>query len=106
MADKKESGGGFDKTTDFKWFGIGLLVFLLIWVMPTPESMLLKAKELFGDLSPEEIERKAFQYENHYCSAWLLHSFLCYKNPTHASSCFILLDGFNFFLELQSQKMA
>ena len=60
MADKKESGGGFDKTTDFKWFGIGLLVFLLIWVMPTPESMLLKAKELFGDLSPEEIERKAF----------------------------------------------
>ena len=52
MADKKESGGGFDKTTDFKWFGIGLLVFLLIWVMPTPESMLTKAEELFGDLSP------------------------------------------------------
>ena len=58
MADKKESGGGFDKTTDFKWLGIGLLVFLLIWVMPTPESMLLKAKELFGDLSPEEVESK------------------------------------------------
>ena len=48
MADKKESGGGFDKTTDFKWFGIGLLVFLLIWVMPTPESMLTKAEELFN----------------------------------------------------------
>ena len=42
MADKKESGGGFDKTTDFKWLGIGLLVFVLIWVMPTPESMLSK----------------------------------------------------------------
>jgi len=60
MADKKESGGGFDKTTDFKWFGIGLLVFLLIWVMPTPESMLTKAEELFGDLSPEQIAGKAF----------------------------------------------
>ena len=30
MSNKKESGGGFDKTTDFKWFGIGLLVFVLI----------------------------------------------------------------------------
>ena len=60
MADKKESGGGFDKTTDFKWFGIGLLVFLLIWVMPTPESMISKAEELFGDLSPEQIAGKAF----------------------------------------------
>ena len=59
MADKKESGGGFDKTTDFKWFGIGLLVFLLIWVMPTPESMISKAEELFGDLSPEQIPDKA-----------------------------------------------
>ena len=60
MADKKESGGGFDKTTDFKWFGIGLLVFVLIWVMPTPESMLSKAAEIFGDLTPEQIEGKAF----------------------------------------------
>ena len=60
MANKKESGGGFDKTTDFKWFGIGILVFILIWVMPTPESMLTKAQELFGNLSPEEIEGKAF----------------------------------------------
>lgn len=60
MADKKESGGGFDKTTDFKWLGIGLLVFVLIWVMPTPESMLSKAAEIFGDLTPEQIEGKAF----------------------------------------------
>ena len=29
MSNKKESGGGFDKTTDFKWFGIGLLVFCI-----------------------------------------------------------------------------
>ena len=56
MANKKESGGGFDKTTDFKWFGIGILVFILIWAMPTPDSMLSKANDLFGDLSPEEIE--------------------------------------------------
>ena len=47
MPNKKESGGGFDKTTDFKWFGIGLLVFVLIWAMPTPESMTSKARVLF-----------------------------------------------------------
>ena len=46
MPNKKESGGGFDKTTDFKWFGIGLLVFVLIWAMPTPESMTAKAQDL------------------------------------------------------------
>ena len=60
MSNKKESGGGFDKTTDFKWFGIGLLVFILIWVMPTPESMTAKAQELFSELSAEEISNKAF----------------------------------------------
>ena len=60
MSNKKESGGGFDKTTDFKWFGIGLLVFVLIWAMPTPESMTSKAQDLFSELSAEEISNKAF----------------------------------------------
>ena len=60
MSNKKESGGGFDKTTDFKWFGIGLLVFVLIWAMPTPESMTAKAQDLFSELSAEEISNKAF----------------------------------------------
>ena len=60
MSNEKESGGGFDKTTDFKWFGIGLLVFVLIWAMPTPESMMIKAQELFSNLSPDEIANKAF----------------------------------------------
>lgn len=48
MTDKKESEGGFDKTTDFKWFGIGLLVFILIWVMPTPQSMISMAETIDG----------------------------------------------------------
>ena len=60
MSNEKESGGGFDKTTDFKWFGIGLLVFVLIWAMPTPESMMIKAPELFSNLSPDEIANKSF----------------------------------------------
>ena len=60
MSNKKESGGGFDKTTDFKWVGIGLLVFVLIWAMPTPESMTEKAQDLFSELSAEEISNKAF----------------------------------------------
>ena len=60
MSNEKESGGGFDKTTDFKWFGIGLLVFVLIWAMPTPESMMIKSQELFSDLSQDEIANKAF----------------------------------------------
>ncbi len=38
--------GGFAKTTDFKWLGIGLLVFILIaFIMPTPESMIQKSPE-------------------------------------------------------------
>ena len=61
MAEKENSGGGgFDKTTDYKWFGIGLLVFVLVAIMPTPESMLIKAQEIFGDLSQDEIAGKAF----------------------------------------------
>ena len=60
MPKEKESGGGFDKTTDFKWFGIGLLVFVIIWAMPTPDSMMAKAQELFSDLNPDQITAKAF----------------------------------------------
>ena len=44
------NGGGFGKTTDFKWLGVGLVVFLLLALMPTPDSMLTKAGEHFRDL--------------------------------------------------------
>ena len=40
----KKQEGGFAKKTDFKWLGIGLVVFILIaFAMPLPESMLSKA---------------------------------------------------------------
>ena len=46
------NGGGFAKTTDFKWLGIGILIFLLVgFIMPTPESMTQKAQDLFGESS-------------------------------------------------------
>ncbi|NQU66916.1 MAG: DASS family sodium-coupled anion symporter [Candidatus Marinimicrobia bacterium] len=50
MADSEQThSGGFAKTTDFKWLGIGVVVFILIaFVMPLPESMMLKAEEIFG----------------------------------------------------------
>ena len=50
MADQEQNNsGGFAKKTDFKWLGIGLIIFILIgFVMPLPDSMLLKAEELFG----------------------------------------------------------
>jgi sodium-dependent dicarboxylate transporter 2/3/5 len=60
MSKEKESGAGFDKTTDFKWLGIGLLVFVIIWAMPTPDSMITKAQELFSDLNADQIAEKAF----------------------------------------------
>jgi sodium-dependent dicarboxylate transporter 2/3/5 len=60
MSKEKESGGGFDKTTDFKWLGIGLLVFVIIWAMPTPDSMITKAQELFSNLNSDQIAEKAF----------------------------------------------
>ena len=42
--------GGFAKTTDFKWLGIGLALFILIaFIMPLPDSMMLKAEEIFGN---------------------------------------------------------
>jgi solute carrier family 13 (sodium-dependent dicarboxylate transporter), member 2/3/5 len=43
------NSGGFAKTTDFKWLGIGIVIFLLVgFVMPTPETMTQKAQDLFG----------------------------------------------------------
>ena len=53
--------GGFAKTTNFKWLPMGIAVFILLALMPTPESMLTKAKELFGgDLSPAAVAQKAY----------------------------------------------
>ena len=51
MSDtNNNNSGGFAKTTDFKWFGIGAIVFILIGILlPTPDSMTAKAQELFGD---------------------------------------------------------
>ena len=57
----KEQSGGFAKTTNFKWLAMGIAVFILLALMPTPESMLTKAKELFGgDLSPAAVAQKAY----------------------------------------------
>ena len=57
----EEQSGGFAKTTNFKWLAIGVAVFILLALMPTPESMLTKAKELFGgDLSPASVAQKAY----------------------------------------------
>ena len=48
---KKKQEGGFAKKTDFKWLGIGIVVFILIaFLMPLPDSMLQKAKDIFPDL--------------------------------------------------------
>ena len=57
----EEQSGGFAKTTNFKWLAIGIAVFTLVALMPTPESMLTKARELFGgDLSPSAVADKAY----------------------------------------------
>jgi len=54
------NSGGFAKTTDFKWLGIGVAVFILIgFMMPTPESMLEKASFLFGADSSIDVALKA-----------------------------------------------
>ena len=46
------NSGGFAKTTDFKWLGIGVTIFLLIgFIIPTPQSMLDKAIDIFPNLS-------------------------------------------------------
>ncbi|MFL3005789.1 MAG: SLC13 family permease [Candidatus Neomarinimicrobiota bacterium] len=52
MSDATNNSGGFAKTTDFKWLGIGVLIFLLIgFVLPTPQSMIDKAVDIFPNLS-------------------------------------------------------
>ena len=59
--DKIQSSGGFAKTTNFKWLGVGVAIFALLALMPTPESMVTKASEIFGsDLSPEIIAQRAY----------------------------------------------
>ena len=57
LEEKKE--GGFAKTTDFKWLAIGIVVFLILSLMPTPESMVEKAGEYFPGASQAEIAEKA-----------------------------------------------
>ena len=60
MGDTNNSNsGGFAKTTDFKFLGVGLAVFILIALMPTPESMIDKAKEIFGDDPSTDVQQKA-----------------------------------------------
>ena len=57
----EEQSGCFAKTTNFKCLAIGIAVFTLLALMPTPESMLTKARELFGgDLSPAAVAQKAY----------------------------------------------
>ena len=58
MSDtNNNNSGGFAKTTDFKWFGIGILVFILIGIiLPTPDSMVQKGKDIFGsEIKSEKI---------------------------------------------------
>ena len=57
--EKKASG--FAKTTDFKWLGVGLVLFFLVGiVMPLPDSMLEKAKDIFGTDSNVDFALKAY----------------------------------------------
>ena len=54
MSDINNNSGGFAKTTDFKWLGVGILIFLLIgFVLPTPQSMINKAIDIFPNLSED-----------------------------------------------------
>ncbi len=54
MSDTNNNSGGFAKTTDFKWLGVGILIFLLIgFVLPTPQSMINKAIDIFPNLSED-----------------------------------------------------
>jgi len=58
--NEQSNSGGFAKTTDFKWLGIGLALFALIaFIMPTPESMTLKAEKIFGDTMGVDVALKA-----------------------------------------------
>lgn len=57
---KKPIEGGFSKTTDFKWLVVGLVVFFIIYFLPTPESMTSKAAEIFPDLDQDALSLKAY----------------------------------------------
>ena len=58
--NEQSNSGGFAKTTDFKWLGIGLGLFVLLaFIMPMPESMMSKAEELFQGQAGVDILTKA-----------------------------------------------
>ena len=58
--DEQSNSGGFAKTTDFKWLGIGVGRFVLLaFIMPMPESMMSKAEELFQGQAGVDILTKA-----------------------------------------------
>ena len=58
--NEQSNTGGFAKTTDFKWLGIGLAIFALIaFIMPMPDSMVLKAEELFKGQAGVDVAMKA-----------------------------------------------
>ena len=80
MSDSNNNNsGGFAKTTDFKWFGIGVLIFILIGlILPTPDSMLAKAKDLFGADPSADVNLKANTYSTHDCIASHVRSVLCH----------------------------
>ena len=55
MSDTNNNSGGFAKTTDFKWLGVGVVIFFLIgFVLPTPQSMIDKAVDIFPNLSDSQ----------------------------------------------------
>ena len=62
MTDKKkdQSLGGFAKKTNFKWLGVGVIIFTLLALMPTPESMVSKAE---SDKETRETEKKSWSQE-------------------------------------------
>ena len=64
MSNSNENnGGGFAKTTDFKWLGIGIVIFMLVgFIMPTPETMTQKAQDLFG-ASDVDVNRSAINIQ-------------------------------------------
>ena len=55
MSDtNNNNSGGFAKTTDFKWLGVGIIIFLIIgFFIPTPQSMIDKAVDIFPKLSED-----------------------------------------------------
>ncbi|MAG21172.1 MAG: hypothetical protein CMF77_03295 [Candidatus Marinimicrobia bacterium] len=52
--EKKSNGGGFAKTTDFKWLAIGIVVFMVLSLIPTPASMTAHAESVFKAMTVEQ----------------------------------------------------